>query len=120
MRTFRSLSVPFPKNILTISNFSAVRHIRRHTFSLRVAPAFVLPNHLCFIPYNLSVITHAGFVDGMVSGNLVPSFPSSVAKLKFILKLPACSRIQSAYSGTCRARPLMEERILSIFINKCI
>jgi hypothetical protein len=30
--------------ILTISSFSAARHIRWHTFSVRVALAFVLPN----------------------------------------------------------------------------
>lgn len=41
----------------------------------------------------------------MVSGNMVPSFPSSVAKLKFI-KIPRMFTLRSVYSGTCRARPI--------------
>ena len=119
---FRSLSVPFRENILTLSSFSAVRHIRWHTFSIRVASAFVLPNHLCFIPYNLSVITHAGFVDEMVSGNMVPSFPSSACKVGIYTNPPRMFTLESVYSGTCRARPILEEsqRMLNIAIIDAI
>ncbi|WP_167751500.1 hypothetical protein [Lentibacillus salicampi] len=53
----------------------------------------------------------------MVSGNMVPSFPSSVAKLKFIITIPRMFTLQSVYSGTCRARPF-EEDYLSRFLLK--
>src|SRR5699024_8925466 len=109
------LDTSTPISTSTISSFSAARHIRRHTFSLRVAPAFVLPNHLCFIPQSLSALTHAGFVDGMASGNLVPSFPSSVVTLEFN-EIPRMFTLLSVYSGTCRARPITEQLFT---LNSC-
>src|SRR5699024_12767089 len=75
-------SVLLHKNILTISSFSAVRHIRGHTFSEGMASAFVLPN--LPVLQTLWPVSHNACrsVDGMVSGNMVPSFPSFVIKLK--------------------------------------
>ena len=71
-------------NILTISSFSAARHIRWHTFSVRMAPAFVLPN-LPVLHTSCSVSHDARrSIGGMVSGYMVPSFPSSVVKLRLL------------------------------------
>lgn len=79
----------FLGTILTIFSFSAARHIRWHTFSARMALAFVLPNlPELRTPWPVSHDARRS-VGGMVFGYMVPSFPSSIVKLRFVIKSPA-------------------------------
>jgi hypothetical protein len=50
--------------ILTISSFSAARHIRWHTFSIRRLQPSFCRIYLYFKPHNLLVMTHAGVLAG--------------------------------------------------------
>ncbi len=95
------------RTILILSSFSAVRHIRWHT--LDMASAFVLPNLPVLHTLRPARLNACRSVDGMVSGNMDPSFPSSVVQLKFnrINFLPFTP--ESAYSRTCRAPPITED-----------
>lgn len=95
------------RTILILSSFSAVRHIRRHT--LFMASAFVLPNLPVLHTLRPVRLNACRSVDGMVSGNMDPSFPSSVVQLKFkqINFLPFTQKC--AYSRTCRAPPLQKD-----------
>ncbi len=91
------------RTILILSSFSAVRHIRWHT--LDMASAFVLPNLPVLHTLRPASLNACRSVDGMVSGNMDPSFPSFVVQLRFnhINLMPFA--LKSAYSRTCRAPP---------------